>query len=243
VRGIQPSLHGVQYLPDARPWPRGSRLTQWVRLDPESPPRNLVVLVKVNGRWTHAAAWGVGDPFTRRGDPAFSYWFLNSLYRHAKGFLGWDRALLTKALPYVPEKAAAMGALPEAGHWVRLEVPLETIGAAGGLLDGVAFLHAGGRVWWQDTRLIGAEGRETLVWGDSLARPPEELRQTRIAVAGLKAGTKVRVLFEDRELTAGDGFFEDDFRGQDLYQRFGGYRNGYGDDPVVLHAYEIVAPR
>ncbi len=136
-----------------------------------------------------------------------------------------------------------MGPLPEAGRWVRLEVPLEKIGAAGGLLDGIAFLHDGGRAWWQETRLIDPEGKEALVWGDSLARPAEELRQTRIAVAGLKAGTKVRVLFEDRELTAGDGFFEDDFRGQDLYQRFGGFGTGYGDEPVALHAYEVPVPR
>jgi hypothetical protein len=238
-----PSLHGVQYLPDARSWVKGSKLVQWVRLGPEAPPRNLVILVKVDGRWTRAALWGGEDPFARRGDADFGYWFLNALYRHAKGFLGWDRALLPKALGYIPEKATAMGPLPEAGRWVRLEVPLDRIGAAGGLLGGVAFLHEGGRVWWQDTRLIDARGNETVVWGDSLARPPEELRRARIEVAGLKAGTKVRVLFEDRELTAGDGFFDDDFRGQDLYQRFGGYGIGYGDEPVALHAYEVAAQR
>jgi hypothetical protein len=238
-----PSLHGVQYLPDAHSWSKGSRLVQWVRLDPAAPPRNLVVLVKVDGRWTRAAAWGEGDPFARRGDPDFAYWFLNALYRHAKGFLGWDRALLPKALPYIPEKAVAMGPLPAAGRWERLEVPLDKIGATDGLLDGVAFLHDGGRVWWQDTRLVDADGKETVVWGDSLARPAEDLRRARIEVAGLKAGTKVRVLFEDRELTAGDGFFEDDFRGQDLYQRFGGYGIGYGDEPVALHAYEVAVPQ
>jgi hypothetical protein len=50
----------------------------------------------------------------------------------------------------------------------------------------------------------------------------------------------VRVLFEDREIKAADGFFLDDFRGQDLYQRFGGGpTTGYGDTPVALHMYEI----
>ena len=67
---------------------------------------------------------------------------------------------------------------------------------------------------------------------------PEQLARTRIGVAGLKAGTKIRVLFEDRELTAEDGHFVDDFRGQDLYQRFGGSL-GYGPEPVALHLYEI----
>jgi hypothetical protein len=52
----------------------------------------------------------------------------------------------------------------------------------------------------------------------------------------------VRVLFEDREVLAGDGFFVDDFRGQDLYQRYGGgLGTGYGDAPVALHLYEVPA--
>ena len=66
----------------------------------------------------------------------------------------------------------------------------------------------------------------------------EQLAQTRISVAGLKAGTSIRVLFEDRTITAADGHFEDDFRGQDLYQRYGG-AGGYGDTPVSLHVYEL----
>jgi hypothetical protein len=48
----------------------------------------------------------------------------------------------------------------------------------------------------------------------------------------------VRVLFEDRELKA--GIFVDDFRGRDLYQRFGGGpTTGYGDTPVAVHIYEV----
>lgn len=50
----------------------------------------------------------------------------------------------------------------------------------------------------------------------------------------------VRVLFEDREIIAQEGYFEDDFRGQDLYQRHGGgYGAGYGDAPVALRLYEV----
>ena len=51
-----------------------------------------------------------------------------------------------------------------------------------------------------------------------------------------------RVLFEDRELVADDGSFADDFRGIDLYQRFGGQGTGYGNAPVALHVYEIPSP-
>ena len=68
----------------------------------------------------------------------------------------------------------------------------------------------------------------------------ERLARTRIAIDGLKSETRVRVLFEDRELKAADAFFIDDFRGQDLYQRFGGEpTTGYGDTPVAVHIYEI----
>ena len=56
---------------------------------------------------------------------------------------------------------------------------------------------------------------------------PAALEKTKVFVAGLKKGTKVRVLFEDREIVAADGFFVDDFRGVDLYQRYGGERTGY----------------
>lgn len=73
-------------------------------------------------------------------------------------------------------------------------------------------------------------------------RPPpsEELGKTRIEVAGLRAGTRIKVLFEDREIVAAAGHFFDDFRGRDLYQRFGGSPgSAYGPEPVALHIYEI----
>jgi hypothetical protein len=238
-----PSVHGIQYLPDARTWPKGSKLVQWVKVDAQAAPKGLVVLVKADGRWTHAAAWGTVDLASRRKDAEGAYWFLNTFYRHAKGFLGWGKDLVPAALEYMPDRAADMGQLPEAGKWVRLEVPLEKIGANGKLLDGVAFLHDGGQVSWGRTSLVAPEVADTLVWGDTVELPPEKLAAVKVRVAGLQAGTKVRVLFEDREVTAQDGYFVDDFRGQDLYQRYGGgWGTGYGDAPVSLHAYEVPGP-
>ena len=84
------------------------------------------------------------------------------------------------------------------------------------------------------------DDKETLVWGDSIELPAEALEKVTIRVPGLKAGTKVRVLFEDREITAADGVFTDDFRGFDWYQRHGGgFGAGYGPAPVAVHLYEI----
>ena len=149
----------------------------------------------------------------------------------------------SKCLDAVLGKATALGPLPNRGDWVRLEAPLDAIGAAGKLLDGVGFLHEGGRVEWGRTSIIGPAGKERIVWGDMLGLPPELLAQVKISVAGLKAGTRIRVAFEDRELVAENGYFTDDFRGHDLYERFGGgpYA-GYGDSPVALHVYELPAP-
>jgi hypothetical protein len=238
-----PSIHGIQYLPDARAWPAKTRLVQWVRLDPTSSPKNIVIFAKGNGRWTHAASWGKFDPAELRRKARLAYWFLNSFYRHAKGFLGWDDKLVGKALSYIPAQAVPMGALPAAGKWVKIEVPLDKIGATKKLLDGVAFLHEGGRILWGRTSLVAPDGAESVVWGDTIGLLPKDLGRTKIHVAGLKAGSKIRVLFEDRELTAAKGFFTDDFRGQDLYQRYGGgFWTGYGDTPVALHIYEIGTP-
>ena len=207
-----------------------------MRLDPKASPSGLAVIVKADGRFIHAASWGVFDVAKYRKDDGLE-WFLNALYRNAPGFLGWGKTLLPAALPYVPEKTDRLGSLPAAGTWTRLEVPFDSIGAAGKLLDGVAFLHEGGRVEWGRTTIESA-GATEVIWGDRVGPDPAALKTTRIDVAGLKAGARIQVLFEDREIVARDGFFEDDFRGADLYQRFGG-GSGYGDTPVALHVYVI----
>jgi hypothetical protein len=165
-------------------------------------------------------------------------WFLHSFYRYADGFLGWGKDLLSAALPYVPETAVAMGSLPRSGEWARLEVDLSSVGIGSELVDGVGFVHDGGRVLWGRTAIEGL-ATQTL-WGDSVGPPPGALETSRIEVAGLKAGTRIKVLFEDREVVAGPGYFVDDFRGEDLYQRFGGGPGvGYGNEPVAFHLYEI----
>jgi len=235
-----PSVHSIQWLPDARAWPAGSKLVQWVRLAPGAMPKNLVLLAKADGRWTHAASWGAFDAAALHRDLAKAHWFLRAMYRHASGFIGWDDKLTAKALEFIPARAADMGKLPPAGEWMRLELPLDTVSATGKLLDGIGYLHEGGQVAWGRTLLVDPDGRETVVWGDQIGLPAEQLEKMRINVRGLKAGTKVRVVFEDRDITAADGHFIDDFRGQDLYQRHGGGPyTGYGDTPVAMHLYEI----
>ena len=235
-----PSLHGIQYLPHARSWPKGSRLVQWLKVAAGTAPANVVALVKADGRWVPAATWGTFDLAKLRGDKVRAHWLIRALYRHSSGFLGWGSDVPPFALKLIPETAKAMGGIPAAGEWVKVELPLEAIGAADKLVDGVGFLHEGGRVSWGRTSLVAPDGFEQIVFGDHIDRPPpDELRAAKISVAGLKKGTKVRVLYEDRALEAGDGFFTDDCTGTDLYQRFGGHETGYGDAPVALHVYEV----
>jgi hypothetical protein len=238
-----PAIHGLHYLPDARSWPAGTKLVQWVKLNGQQLPENLLILLKKDGRWDHGVSWGKFDLAQWNKDPKQAMWFLHSFYRHAYGFLGWDDKLLDKTKPYLLTHTKDMGALPVAGQWIKLEIPLEHLGGVGGLVDGIGFAHSQGKVWWGSTTLVTPDGKETILFGEALEHPPEVLAKTKILVPGLKAGTKVRVLFEDRELTAADGYFVDDFRGQDLYQRYGGgYGLGYGNGPVALHLYELAGP-
>jgi hypothetical protein len=233
-------LHGIQNLIHPRKWPAGTKLVTWLKLDERSTPKNVVALVKADGRWTHAATWGAWDLDVMRRDNQRTFWLLMTLYRHARGFLGWGNQTPPFALAFLPAKSTAMGGLPLAAKWQKLELPLDKIGATGKLVDGVAFLHEGGRAFWAQTMLISADGKETPVFGEHEDRPsPAELARVKIRVPGLRAGARVKVLFEDRELVAEEGLFVDDFQGADLYQRYGGERSAYGNSPVVVHVYEI----
>lgn len=237
---IGPSIHGIAHIADPRAWPKGSKLTQWVKIDPKAPPAGLCLLVKADGCWTSLAAWGKFDAAKLRADKLMAYWFIRSFYRHGIGVLGWSGKASDNVLYLVPGAAAEMGALPKADEWVKLEVPLGTIGAADRMIDAFGTLHENGRVWWGPTVLAAPDGTTQTLFGDHLDRPaPQQLAATRFNVTGLKAGTPVQVLFEDRELKAEDGFFTDDLTGADLYQRFGGVQNGYGNSPVAARAYLV----
>ncbi len=232
--------HGNQYLVNAAKWPKDTKLVSWVKIDSNAPSKNLLALVKADGRWTYAASWGEVDLASLRNNNEKAFWFLRTFYRHARGFLGWGDKVAPYALAFLPSVAVPMGKLPSAGEWVKLEIPLQKIGAGEKLIEGVAFAHDGGRVWWAHTCLVTPDGKETIIFGEHEDRPnPASLPTTKISVAGLKKGTAIKVLFEDRTIIADDGFFIDDFSGVDLYQRYGGERLGYGNAPVALHIYEI----
>lgn len=243
--GNEPALiswvpHGVQYIANPQKWAKGSKLVTWVKLDPKAPPKNLIALVKADGRWTYAASYGPVDLAQLRNSNEMAFWFLRTFYRHARGFLGWGDKVEPYAKEFLPSSTTTMGDIPPVGEWAKIEIPLDKIGAVDKLVDGVSFSHDGGRVWWSNTVIVGPDGNESIVFGDYEDRPsPEKLLKTKISIEGLKKGTNVKVLFENRTLVSDEGFFVDDFSGVDLYQRYGGERLGYGNAPVGFHAYEI----
>ncbi len=238
-----PTLHGINYMPDCRVWPAGSKLVQWLYLDPTAPPTNMVFVVKADGRWRYGACWGTIDP-DFSSTPTREEWFIRMLYKNAAGFAiagGWGALLYEGNKVYTMTNGVNLGDLPSAGSWHKIELPLSDIGITTQMIDGVAFIHnEEGRVWWSHTTIEAPDGQTSVLFGDSVELSPDRLAGTRITVAGLTEGTTVRVVFEDRTLMAEEGSFVDDFRGKDLYERFGGdFGLGYGAAPVALHIYEI----
>lgn len=235
---------GIQYLPNAKGWPKESYISQQLTFDADAAPApaSLVLLVKADGRWTHAASWGEVDLKPLRQD-GLNLWFLHGFYRHAVGFLGWGNQNLTQALDWIPDRAINMGTVPSESQTVEVQVPLDALGVVDKQIDGIAWMHPDGRVYWGKTEIVSSDGVRQVIWDNGLGPQVDELRATKIVVPGLQKGQPVRVLFEDRTIAAEDGYFVDDFSGVDLYQRYGGGdRSGYGNKPVALHLYEVEIP-
>jgi len=55
------------------------------------------------------------------------------------------------------ESRQSMGALPAAGKWVRLEIPVAKVGLEGKTLDGMAFTLFGGKATWDCAGKAGAQ--------------------------------------------------------------------------------------
>src|SRR5262249_44697232 len=153
------------------------------------------------------------------------------------------------------------GALPKPGAWHRIELDAERAGLVGKLVDGFAYLTKDGRALW-DYSALERDGKPVRVFcDDSVGIDRSLLANVRINVPGLKKGTPVRALFENRTIPAEDGGFTDNFEGVDTYGREaggvagdlfgyvkdpdrvlprmlpGGYGYSYG--PTAVHIYEI----
>jgi hypothetical protein len=88
----------------------------------------------------------------------------------------WGANRLDEGVNGTPSRLR-MGALPQPGEWVRLEVPAADVGLAGSAVTGMAFTLYDGAAAWDRTgrRLPTGSG----LWGEYFADP--ELRDLRVA--------------------------------------------------------------
>lgn len=91
----------------------GEALYAWVCLDPDHPPRCLMLQWRDATGWAHRAYWG--EPLLTWGRPA------------------------TGTHPFKVPAHFHVGVLPPAGQWVRLEVPGSAVGLAGVDVNGMSF--------------------------------------------------------------------------------------------------------
>ncbi len=107
-------------------------LYAWVCLDPDNPPRSLMLQWRDATGWAHRAYWG--EPLLTWGRPA------------------------TGAHPFQVAGHFHVGQLPPVGRWVRIEVPSTAVGLANVAVNGVSFDLFDGRAAFGPT---GAQSSAT----------------------------------------------------------------------------------
>mgnify|MGYP007073205405 FL=1 len=257
-------IHGFRGMPMPEMIQSGDKIVQYVWLDPKDTPEWVALAVRGDGRFAHNGTLGKFDFKTFRdnwgnvrmfSELNHSVWHESAnvvddeVYELAKKIMTEKDAntLKTRAdagrkkvdeRVYQPEHFHSLGSLPKTGQWVRIELDADEVGLVGKLVDGFAYLTNGGRALWDYTALE-RDGEVVRVFSeDAVGIDRAELAEGRINVPGLKKGTKVKVLFEGREIIAEDGYFVDDFVGTDTY----GYE-AYAPEGDLLPYPDIHATR
>jgi len=241
---------------------KGDNLVQYAFIPKGAKVDHLILMASGNAEWRYHAVWGDFDhqEFT---DSGVRLWMAKDMHQMAWGTIGIGfcgpqghdikHPMLLKHT-FTEEQFHSIGDLPAPGKWARLEVPVETLGIVGLVVDGFGFASKGGKVWWERTLLL-RDGKEIVLCDGSVGTAPDQLKSVRFNVGGLKAGTKVRACFEERDLIAQDGYFEDDLSGEPGYRNLwvglygdkigetGYYGDGvfynYNWGKVAAHLYEI----
>ena len=162
---------------------------------------------------------------------------------------------------YQAEHFRKAGKVPAAGAWHRIEIDAKEYGLVGTLVDGFAYLTRNGRALW-DYSAVERDSKVIRVFcEDTTGIDRALLSGVTVNVPGLKAGAKIKVLFEERTIVAQDGKFTDDFQGKNVYgfesdgvvgDLFGFIKDpnrelntmipsgtGYDYGPASVHIYEI----
>lgn len=241
-------LHGFRGLPMPELIQSGDKIVQYVWLDAKALPEYVMVLVRGDGKFTHNGVLGAFDynKFRDELGNLFLYselnhsvwheinWVLDQpTYERAVKLMGKDWADATMKtfegyratvdrIAHKAEEFHPAGPLPAAGKWHRIELDADKIGLTGKLVDGFAYLAKNGRALW-DHSALERGGKVVRVFSeDTVGIDRAQLAEVKISVPGLKAGTKVKPLFEDRTIDAAAGGFTDNFEGEDTY----GYEYG-----------------
>ena len=115
-----------------------AQLAQWVCLDPEDRPEEIMLSLLVQGGEDPDAAWKYR-----------SFWG-NDVIPDGRSE---DTRVLFTAHRY-------RGPLPPAGRWVTLRVPMKGLVERHTFLSGLAFHSVGGRAYWGETELLEARRSE-----------------------------------------------------------------------------------
>jgi hypothetical protein len=280
-------IHGFRGLPMPELVKKGDKVVQYVWLDPKEAPEWVMVAVRGDGRFAHNGFLGKFsyEPFRQAYGNILMYSELeHSVWHHINYVV--DEPTYRRAVVVLGKKAADdlkkvadqgrvvvdkhiyqaghfhdLGALPKPGHWHRIELDADKVGLTGKLVDGFAYLTKNGRALWDFSALERAGTVVRVFCEDTVGIDRALLPKVRVNVAGLKKGAQVRVLFEDRVLTADEGGFWDDFTGVDTYGHeaggvagdlFGFVKDedrelprmmpsgyGYSYGPTAVHIYEI----
>lgn len=213
---------------------QGDRLIQHVWLDPKAEPAAIAWGVRGDAKWEFNAHYGKPFDFRKWRDQWVSFWLGGELLP-GTWMIGWQYTDQTRDwfadhfLHSASFKSA--GGLPERGRWTRLELSADEMGLVGKQVDGFFFLAKDGQAWWSHSAIARGD-REIVLCGRSLGLPSEELASVRFAIPWATDGTKVKVLFEERDKVVKDGAFTDDFRGKDTYLSI---RGGAVGDAVGWH--------
>lgn len=242
---------------------KDDKIVQYVLVDPTKPPATLAWGVRGDAKWDFNTCYGKSFDFKKWRDEFIPFWFGGELLP-GTWQIAWQYNDLTRDWfadhILTPASFKDGGAMPKAGEWTKLERSADELGLVGKQVDGFFFLAKDGEAWWAQSAIVRGD-RQIVLCGSTLGAGRDELAAVRFAVPWAKDGTRVKVLFEDRELRVKDGEFVDDFRGEDIFLTISGGALGDavgwhapGTDlkaqtigyvtpsgPAALHAYEIPA--
>ena len=240
----------------------GDKLVQYVWIDPKAPPTAIAWGVRGDAKWNHNAHYGHAFDFAKWRKEWVNFWLGGELLP-GTWQIGWQYNEQTRnwfADNILPKQTFRVTQpLPEAGKWIKLEMTAEQAFVVGKDVDGFMFIAQNGNAWWSHSAIV--RGDKEIVLCDGSLRPHrDDLKRVKFSVPWAGEGTKVKVLFEDRERTVRDGAFTDGFEGVDTYQTIRGGAVGdatgwhpYGTElkaqtigyvtpsnPTEVHVYEII---